>query len=549
MNKKQTLILSTLTFAALFLALLVSTRLWVRLDLSKTKAYTISKVSRSLADEITEQVEITYFVSGKLKQLYPQPNEIEDLIREYTTYSRGKIRFTVRDPAKDGLEDRMQEFGIPAQQMQIVEHNEAAFSMVYSGLLIEYLDKNDVIPVVFSIDTLEYDITSRIRALVRDANRQIGVLLAESGKTLDNDFSNLARYLTIAGYKIRPFNAGEEIPDDFPLLIVVGGMETLDDWSLYRLDYYIQQGGKVLFCETGVIPDLNQGLTARKAVPPPSAAAEGDAAGAKGNLGLLNMLAFYGAKVKDALLLDPSSMTTTFNSSGPGGATVTRLIRYPFWVNALPEFGNPGHPVTSGFGGADLYWPSPVELAAPSGIEGTQLFSSTPDAWLQTKDYNINPDMSYSFTAERDATKGTYALAVSLSGKQQSFFRGKKTPERAGGSEFLPDMPAEAKPSRIIVAGDIEFVGNQFNQSDKNFSFVIAACDWLSNDDDIIGIRSRAPQTGRLEKILDQEKRIAAFAFVRILNTVLVPLIVLAIAFILAHNRRVKAKKITMEEN
>ncbi|MDR2521496.1 MAG: GldG family protein, partial [Spirochaetaceae bacterium] len=82
MNKKQTLITSALALVVIVLALMVSTRLWTRLDLSKTRAYTISKVSRGLADEIPEQVDITYFVSDKLRQLYPAPGEIEDLLRE-----------------------------------------------------------------------------------------------------------------------------------------------------------------------------------------------------------------------------------------------------------------------------------------------------------------------------------------------------------------------------------------------------------------------------------------------------------------------------------
>ncbi|MDR2602195.1 MAG: GldG family protein [Spirochaetaceae bacterium] len=527
MNKKQTIVISVLTTAVLVLALLVSARILLRADLSKTKAYTISSTSRNLGAEIPEQVEITYFVSAKLKQLYPAPGEIEDLLREYTTYSKGKIRFTVMDPVKSGLEDRMQQLGIPAQQMQVVERNEAAISMVYSGILIEYLERYDVLPVVFSIDTLEYDVTSRIRSLIRETTRQAGILIADAAKTLENDFDGLNRALTLSGYKIRPFGIGEEIPETLPLLIVVGGPDFFDDWALYRIDRYIQQGGKVFFAVSNVVPDLMQGLNVRKPE----------------KTGLLDMIAAYGAGIKDSFLLDPSSLTTTFNSTGPGGAQLVKLIRYPFWVSVLPQYGNAEHPITGGFNGVDLFWPNPLEITTGDEITVTTLFTSTPEAWLQTENFNINPDQAYAFTAEREATTGERLLAVSLSGKQRSFFRGKAKPERENVGEILPDLPENTEESRIVVVGNAEFAGNQFNQGDKNYAFIIAACDWLSNDDDIIGIRSRAPQTGRLEKIIDQEKRLAAMAFARILNTLLIPAAVLAAGFIFAYNRKKKSQK------
>jgi ABC-type uncharacterized transport system involved in gliding motility auxiliary subunit len=283
----------------------------------------------------------------------------------------------------------------------------------------------------------------------------------------------------------------------------------------------------VLFAAAAVEPDLAQGLSAQKVE----------------DSGLLRMLASYGVTVKDALLLDSSSITTTFNSTDPMGRQVMRLIRYPFWVSVLPQFSNAEHPVCSGFNGADLYWPNPLELSAPSGIEAEKLFSSTPEAWLQTKDFNINPDQSYAFLQEQDATKNEYVLAAALSGKQNGYFRGKEKPVREGAGEELPDLPEASSASRIIVVGNSEFAANQFNQSDTNYLFLTSACDWLSNDDDIIGIRSRAPQTGRLDKIVDQEKRLGAFAFARILNTVFMPLMVVALAFVLAQSRKKNRQK------
>ena len=63
MTKKQVTIITVLSIAAIVLGLLVSRRLWFRLDLTKNHTYTISGVSKNLYTEIPDQVRITYFLS------------------------------------------------------------------------------------------------------------------------------------------------------------------------------------------------------------------------------------------------------------------------------------------------------------------------------------------------------------------------------------------------------------------------------------------------------------------------------------------------------
>jgi ABC-type uncharacterized transport system involved in gliding motility auxiliary subunit len=104
-------------------------------------------------------------------------------------------------------------------------------------------------------------------------------------------------------------------------------------------------------------------------------------------------------------------------------------------------------------------------------------------------------------------------------------------------------MPAEAKTSRIIVVGDTDFATGiiYMTRGQHNLDFLLQAADWLGNDDDIIGIRSRQSQAGRLDRIIDPEKRSAAMRFVRIINVVLIPLLVIVAGLLIAWRRRVRA--------
>jgi ABC-type uncharacterized transport system involved in gliding motility auxiliary subunit len=359
---------------------------------------------------------------------------------------------------------------------------------------------------------------------VRGTRREIGVLIGDPGKQWTTDYNFVNQSFTASGFQIRLLTAGDEIPDTLPALFVLGGTESLDDWALYRIDRYIRGGGKALFALEGVLVDQNSGLEARVMT----------------DQGLLSMVSFYGATVKPELALDRSALSLSYQTMDPNGSMLFRVVRYPLWIGVLEQNGNSSHPVTSGFGGVDLYWPSPVELNPPAGVEAEPLFTTTPDAWLMTRDFTANPEMSYLFEQEGPDTQGVKLLGAALSGKFPSWFEGMPKPVREGASEELPDMPAEAKDSRIIVVGDADFVSTltQYTRSDRNFDFLLKAVDWLSNDDDIIGIRSRLSQTGRLDKITDPDARIRAMRFARILNVLIIPLAVIVLGVLRSWRRR-----------
>ena len=536
MNKNQARVITLLCTAAFVLAFLISGRIWVRMDLTRNKAYTISDVSRNLYKEIADQMTITYFVSDKLCQAYPLPGEIADLLREYAAYSRGKIRFIQKDPAKAELLRKVEELGIAPQQIQVVEKNESTIATVYTGILIEYLDREEVIPVVFSLDTLEYDLSSRIRSLVRNTERELGVIVADASKQWNTEYGLLNRELLLSGFKVRLINPGDEIPNTLPALFVLGGAGDLDEYSLYLIDRFIMGGGRVFFALDGVIVDTRGSLEAQ----------------AVQDKGLLAMLANYGVVLRRALVLDRSALTLTFQTQSENG-TFIRSVRYPEWIGVQEKGGNPNHPVTARFGGLDLYWASPLELSPPSGVSGEILFSSTETAWLQTEKFITNPNLISQFETEADKTRGKKILGVSLSGVFPSAFEGRPIPlrESSRGQGASPDVPSESsgivkKPSRLIVVGDADFAGNlmQANRGEgRNLDFLVRAAEWLSSDDDIISIRNREASSGRLDRITDPEKRGAVMAFSRGFNTIVIPLGIVVTGLFLALRRNNRLRR------
>ena len=517
-RKYQAGIIALLASLAFLLAFLISGRLWFRLDLTKNKVYTISEVSRNLYREIPDQVTVTYFVSEKLRIAHPMPGEIADLLREYAAFSRGKIRFIQKDPAKAEVMKQVEELGIIPQQIQVVEKNESTVATVYTGILIEYLDRQDVIPVVFSLDTLEYDLSSRVRALVRNTGRELGVIVGDAHKQWNSEYALLNRELVLSGFKVRLINPGDEIPETLPALFVLGGAEDLDEYSLYLIDNYIQNGGKALFAADGVFVDTRGSLEAH----------------AVEDKGLLAMLANYGAVLRRALVLDRNALSLTFQTQ-TGNGTVIRSIRYPEWIGVQEQGGNPEHPITARFGGLDIFWASPLELYPPPGVTADVLFTSTKDAWLQAENFITNPNFVSQFSDEAAQTRGVKILGAALSGA----FPG------------ITDPESRSKPARLIVVGDTDFAGGmmQVNRGEgRNLEFLIRAAEWLSSDDDIITIRNRDSGAARLDRISDPEKRDAAMAFSRSVNTIVIPLAVIVAGMFFIWKRKKRTKSPVVKE-
>jgi ABC-type uncharacterized transport system involved in gliding motility auxiliary subunit len=188
--------------------------------------------------------------------------------------------------------------------------------------------------------------------------------------------------------------------------------------------------------------------------------------------------------------------------------------------------------------GLDLYWASPLELIPPPSVEAVPLIKSSPEAWVMRERFFTNPEIPYLLELDAAETKGTLILGASLTGVFPSFFSGYS-------EEELPDMPNFARESRIIVIGETDFATGMLAATQNigrgevhNLDFLLRVADWLVNDDDIIGIRSRQALAGRFDRISDPSRRLAAMRFSQIVNVGLIPLLVIVAGLVYALQRR-----------
>jgi ABC-2 type transport system permease protein len=524
MNKRAEIIIFVLGLLLILAIGLNSSRFFTRIDLTENKAFTISRVSRQLFLEIPDRVYLTYYVSDKLKSLYPFPAQIEDLLYEYAAYSRGTIRVEVIDPVKSGELSTVESLGVFPQQIEVIEQDERSFAQVYTGIVIQYLDRYETIPVVTRVETLEYDLTSRIRKIVSNEERVVGLLSGDAGRNVQSDFSSLRATLS-RDFTVREINRGEDIPQDVDVLFVLGGRD-LDSFDLFPIDQYLMAGGRALFAVEGLDMDLMRGIIPVKLE----------------NTAVLDMLSGYGVQVKQSLVLDKYCKNFRIPRQIFGQIMWEVMDKYPFWITVADQFVSHDNPITARFQGLDLYWPSPIELKAGPGVEAQVIASTTPDAWTQDQGpYQTNPQQAAMLLAMDHPSQGQYPLAATLRGSFTSYFKGRDIPTREGEERSWSDIVETGAESRLVVVGDTDFASElyQYSGASYNLEFLANVAEWLSNSEDLLEIKTRVARDMRLDNIQNPEARLRAALFTQLFNLVIVPLLVIAYGILrLVYRRR-----------
>ncbi|MDX9801902.1 MAG: GldG family protein [Spirochaetia bacterium] len=491
-NKLKEIILIVLTTIIFLLIALNSVIFFNRLDLTENKSFTLSSATKKIISSIPEKVHITYYISDKIKTITPVATEIEDLLMEYAAHSKGSIDTVSIDPGKYNLTTKAQNLGVQPQQIEVVEKNEQTYAMVYSGITIQYLDKYETIPFILNLESLEYELTNKIRKMVENLDPTITVIIGDSRRTMESHYKFLKEKVEMS-YKLEIMEKGIEIPMTTSVLAVLGNKDLSEGDMLY-IDDYIINGGKVLFCLDGVDVDMMNNFTVLKLEDSPA----------------LGMLEKYGVKIKNDIVLDKYSRRIPLRGSFP--------LVYPQWIGITPQNVSKENPVTSRFAGLDLLWASSIEiLEKMENVKYEKILSSTDQAWTMENNISANPYEVSLAAAYTGDDQRQLDLGYVVTGPFKSAYT-----EKTGVD------------TRIMVIGDSDYLSDiiQFSDSPYNIMFFENAVEWLANDESLIQIKTKSKRDLRLNKIETPEGQIKAIMFVYLVNIVIVPVLIIVFAIV-----------------
>ncbi len=519
----QSLSLIFIMLGILMFINILSARFFVRADLTEKKEFTITDATKRILSQLDDIANIRFYFSKDLPpRLANLESQVRDLLDEYQAYSNGHLNVDFIDPSNDEeMKKKLQRLGIPELQLNVIEKDQQQIRKAYLGISIQFGDKSQVIPVIKSLESLEYDLTSALFKVTDSKERIIG-WMGTLGEETDPGAYKSAFELLKEQYVVRelPVGKGDKIAANTDM-IVVDGKAQLTDADLFAVDQFLMNGGKAIFMADAVEMS-RESLSATPSSQP-----------------IRSLLESYGITIKSSLVCDRKNAPAPFNSG-----YVRFSLPYPFWPKIFPETFNRDRPAVSNLESLVLPWCSPLEFDPKQNEEltFTPLVNTSEGAWLVNEPFNLDPQQRFNL---QKSDLHQYLLALIAEGKFKSHFTGKEVPAKqdtSGDAEAKNEDPIleTQKPTSFVVIANSLFPNNQFVQMfPENMVFFINIADTLTIGDQLIGIRSRVVTERPLIYDTDDEKEIESTkSFHRFMGTFLAPIVVVAIGFIRFSLRR-----------
>jgi len=455
----------------------------VRFDATEDRIYSLSDSTRAIVSKLDEPVMVHAYITADLPQPYGRLHRfVEDMLMSYHDAAGGKLGYNIVDPATDAnLSASLNAMQIPKVRVQVVEDDQAQVKQGYLAIVIEYLDKKEVIPVVQSEEGFEYLLTRKIKKLTGKGRVKVGVVSGFGA----HGMRQMRQLQQIAGDDYEFIDVSPDvsaIPEDVYALIVAGVDEKPSLNFRYRLDQYRMSGRGLFVLAGNVQPQLMRGFHVQSVDP-------------YANQWLASDL---GVVIDPGLVLDRRATRVVVNQQ-QGMVRMQSAVDYPFVINAMQL--DATLPVSKGLESVTVPFASPllwtekvkggkvlVASSNASAVQSGPPFDVDPLQPIQARFSGMNLRPSNLILAYDGAADSTFAAP----------------PE--GISSASPHLPHSAH-TRLLVAGAPAMLDDDFLDG-ANSVFALNALDWLAGDDALIALRSRG-MTDRPLADIDRDARAA----------------------------------------
>lgn len=508
MNRKgQTTVFVAAVAGCLVLLNVLGVRLFARADVTRDKAYTLSKASKDTMAALEEPVVVTAYFTEQLPAPYSSnARYVRDLLEEFRAASKGKLAFEFVDPQSQetdadkeakkevkqdifgrrfreptAIEKELGGQGIQPVEIRVIEEDQQQTKRAYMALVLKHQEKKEVIPLVQNVSSLEYDLTTLVRKMTRPKTPVIGVLQGHDEPKLAEKYRYLQTMLSQT-YELRPveLSGKERFDAGLDALFVLGPKKVLAPNELKAIDQFLMEGRSVAFFLDSVQVDLRTFE--------PSEATHGLAA----------MLSTYGVTVGERLVADVKSGNVNV-SERRGFMVINQPVPYPF-LPVVPRLEGDSV-ITAGL--ADVLFPftTALEVKQVEGTTATVLARSSAKSWLENKPPNISPQRDW--RAETITPAGPYPLMAQVAGTLKSHFASEAT-QSGSGTPVIAQSKGEA---RVIVVGTAALFQDDFMQNRGNQVLALNIADWMLLDPALLAMRSRGLALPTLQAELSDSTR------------------------------------------
>ena len=360
--------------------------------------------------------------------------------------SGGKLKLDVVDPDAAGPElssELAERYGLQPLVLGLLDPNPFwLYAVLEAGdrfVLVSLPEKLEQAP-------LEKAIEAGLKRFVPGVLRTIAVVEPTGGLHAGRSFTLLEERLRENAAVRKTSLRDGTVPEDADLLLVLDP-HGLDEKQVFAIDQFLMEGGAVVVAGNPVEVNLSGGAISASVSP----------------TGLEEWLKHLGLTLDQTLVMDPQNLPFPIPVTRMVGGFAIQEIQalpYPYFIDVRGE-GLGEHVATAGLEQVTVTWASPLTVAQDlTGIQAETLLESSPESWASGS-VRIQPDFTAyprtGFPEEKPA--GPQVLAVALSGRFTSFFKGKPSPLAAEPEEKSAEKETQAAEAGKEESDDAQDAG------------------------------------------------------------------------------------------
>ncbi len=461
-------------------------------DFTENKVHSLSSGTRSILSELDTPVVIRYYASRNTdympEELKLHMRRVDDLLKEYTSIAKGKLRVENLDPEPDtDAEDSANLDGINGQRMD--DQN------LYFGLAISCLDQTSVIPFLDPREEtmLEYNLSKAISEVATPVKPKIGIMSALDLKGAP---------AMMPGQKPTPgWIIYQQLKQTFAIVVISMEGVTIDPKVIkvlllfhpagitpeteYAVDQYLLNGGTVVACldAYSLAAQMTSGGN-------PMMGQQGNPTTST----LPTLLGAWGVNFESGQVLADPSLATKFGDRV--GLAVPTLGQ-----DSMPQKDNV---ITKDLGSVTFYLPGAFTITGNSGVTANSLIRSTTKSGFvdAMRASQLDPTLQRTFKSNGIA----YDLVTHLSGNFKTAFPDGKPKASTEGTENkdapkVESLKVAAAPGNVFLIADVDAFYDRFaynvqgmmaSPQGGNASLLLNLLDQASGSKYLIGSRSRS---------------------------------------------------------
>ena len=439
-------------------------------DFTENKVHTLSSGTRSILEQLDTPVVVRYYASRSTdympEELKLHMRRVDDLLKEYSNISDGKLRIENLDPQPDtDAEDSANLDGINGQRMN--DQN------LYFGLAISCLDRTSVIPFLDPRDEtmLEYHLSKAVAEVSTPTKPKIGVM---SALDLKGAPAMMPGQAPTPGWVIY-----QQLKQSFEIVDISMEAATIDPKEIkvlllfhpagitpeveYSVDQYLLNGGTVVAC-------LDAFSVAAQMTNSGGNPMMGQAPQNPTSSTLPTLLSAWGVSYESSKVLADPQLATKLGGDRLGLAVLT------LGKESMPQADDV---ITKDLGSVTLFLPGAFTKTGSGGVSATTLIRSTTGAGFVDSMQASQLDPSLERTLKPNGT--AYDLVTHLSGKFKTAFpdgkpKAEATAPETADKEAKPEeteksdsLKEAVEPGNVFLIADIDAFYDRFAYNVQNF--------------------------------------------------------------------------------